>query len=293
MDRRAVRRQTLLQLGILGCRDKGVVEFAHDSIVGPSRRREPDPARNLFRTEAEFGERRHFRHFRSAFVRVDRQNLDFLFAIEALRDREGRQREIDAPGDQIGHHRRAATIMNILRRRAGRAREPRCEEMGWRPHPRRAEAQSAVLAFAIGQQLAHRIRRTVSRHGDEGDEIEQQRHRRKALDRIELNFLDRRDRGLLRPEEREQRITVRRRILHGRRRHRAAASGAVLHHDALSQPLRHRFGENPRGHIGDPAGRDADDNRDRTGRIVLGNTRMRRQQRHQARNRTKPAFHGE
>jgi len=91
----------------------------------------------------------------------------------------------------------------------------------------------------------------------------------KVLERVERHVLDQRGIGGERACRRQQRVTVRRRIRNGRGRNVAAGADAILDDDRLAEPLL-KFGSDCAHHdVGAAAGRESDDEGDRSGRELL------------------------
>src|SRR6476619_1413255 len=98
---------------------------------------------------------------------------------------------------------------------------------------------------------------------------EQQRNRLEVLERGERHVRDQRWGGGERACRRQQRVTVWRRVGNGGGRNVAAGAGAVLDYDRLAEPLLKSGGHCAHHDVDAAAGRERDDEGDRSGRELL------------------------
>ena len=141
-DRRAVLAQALLQLGVLRRLDEDVADLATSAGGMPA----GPPSANQLATrslgEAELDQRRHVRQRPPARVGVERQRAQLAVGEIGARRRQRRPGQIDAAGDQVGHHRRAAAIVHRLQRHLVGEQDLGAEQMRRRAEPRRADGQA-------------------------------------------------------------------------------------------------------------------------------------------------------
>ena len=103
-------------------------------------------------------------------------------------------------GDEIGHDRRAAAIMDVLNRRIRGERNLGAEQMAWGTGTGRAKQQAARFCLSPGEQLGHGVCRAVHGHDEESRKPKRQADRSKAVHGIVRSRPHGRDRAKLRTD---------------------------------------------------------------------------------------------
>src|SRR5262249_40050819 len=159
--------------------------------------------------------------------------------------------------------------MDVLNRRIRGERNFGGEQMAGGTNTRRAKKQAARLCFPPGEQLGHGLCRAVHGHDEQSRKPKRQANRSKAFHWIVGSGRHGGDRGKLRADHRQQRVSVRGCTLNGSSGDRAAGDWTIFDDDVLVDIFRHDRRVLPRGDVGDAAGRNTDQDGDLPVWIVL------------------------
>ncbi len=250
-----------------------LVELGEHVVRGAGRGVEPVPDADLEVRQAALGGGRHVGQVGEPLGRGHGIGLHL-----AAEDLAGGVRglvahEVDLAAEQVGHRRAGALVGHGDDLGADRRHEQHAAEVA-----RRADAGVGVghgvgVGLHVVDQLLERVRLEVLAGDD------RHRHRGDEADRREVGLRVVGEIGVERRRRRHADVVQQQRVAVGRGAGRlggaegAAGAADVLHDDLLAERLRHRLGDQPGHRVGRPAGGEGHDDRDRPGRIVLGEGR--------------------
>jgi hypothetical protein len=134
----------------------------------------------------------------------------------------------------------------------------------------RRQGDLARVRIGIGDEIGHRLHRQIRRHHHNIGELHRGGDRRGVAHVIERQVLVQRlADGVVRRHEHDG-VAVGRRVDHGLGRDHAALAGLVLDHAGLAQVRLQPVAEDAGDDVVWPAGQKADDELDRTDRILVG-----------------------
>ena len=283
-DLRAEAGQALLHRRRLHRFDSGGIQLLDDRLGRGLRRKQRVPRIGLEPLRAFLCGGRQVRKRRRTLLVEDRERLHGAAVDLRLRGGDDLAQEVDAPALQVLHRRAGAAIGHMRDVGAEHVVQQHAAKMRGRAGAGRAELHLALVLLGVGDELLEAVDRQVLAHRQDDRHLGEQRHRRELLDRIvERLLVERLALGMRADRAEHDLVAVGRRGRDALRAGHAACAADVLDHDLLAQDLAHARRHDTAEHVGRAAGRERNDHRDRTGRVVLRSHHAG--QREQGRNR--------
>ena len=199
----------------------------------------------------------------------------------ADRQGNGTERDLHLAGKEIVHRQRRAAIRHVHHSDARHEVEQFAGNVLRRSHATRSKVDFAWIGFGVGDEFGNGLGREGRVHLHHERQQIDVGHRRNVVREVVVEFGVKRRVDFVGGGRPQQGVAVGRRARDRLGRDSGPGAGPVLDHKRLAEFLRQKFTDQARDNVSGAAGRKADNDLDRPGRIIerVGKPRPRRRRR--------------